>query len=324
MRIEHAVEFDLDAQERADGTPVNATGSSLEIRRNDRVVVLGGPATVRQGGRQVTANQISVFLDQNYRAQRAIAEGHPEIHEVDGKDKLNVSAEKFDTFLGPEGWAEKVVADGKIVGTRHTPSEMQHFSAAHAEVAMLPQGNLLKEMTATGSVVAGSQQGVNSNGLKTDSLRLTFAPLGTPNPLSRQQGVRQSIETAETLAPATLESKSGNETTNLHAQKLVAKLGPDGRLNQLFGHSGVDIRRQIGSGAPQISSAAELAAKFERGELVSLPLFGVQRFAGVSTAGKAVGIGTCCDPATTVILSGLPWATSRSQYAAMKCCIHWA
>jgi lipopolysaccharide export system protein LptA len=262
MRIEHTVEFELDSQSRAGGLPVNATGHSLEIRRDDRVAVLEGEARVRQGDREVTADRISVVLDQNDRAQRAIAEGHPVIHAADGKDKLSMSANRFDAFLGPQGWVERIIADGKIIGTRQGAGESDRFASAHAEVAMLPQGNLAKEVTATGGVSAESQRGSESHILKTDSVRLTFAARGSANSLSKQQSSRQRLETAETLAPATLESRNGSETTSLRAQRLVAELGPDGKLDRLLGHSGVEVRRQGSNEAAQTGSAAELIAKF--------------------------------------------------------------
>jgi lipopolysaccharide export system protein LptA len=42
----------------------------------------------------------------------------------------------------------------------------------------------------------------------------------------------------------------------------VAQLGPTGHLDKLLGHSGVEVRRQIGNAAPQVLSAAELIATF--------------------------------------------------------------
>src|ERR1700690_3215417 len=58
VRVDQSVEFDLNASGRAGGLPVNATGSSLEIRRNEHTVVLGGPATIRQGARELFAGKI--------------------------------------------------------------------------------------------------------------------------------------------------------------------------------------------------------------------------------------------------------------------------
>ena len=72
----------------------------------------------------------------------------------------------------------------------------------------------------------------------------------------------QKIEMAETLTPATIESKTTADVTTLHAKQFVAKAGPDGRLSKLFGHSGVDTRRKANHGNEDVISAAEFAATF--------------------------------------------------------------
>jgi LPS export ABC transporter protein LptC len=260
VRLEHDVEFDLAPSQQTGGLPVSATGSSLEIHRNERTVRLNGPTLVREGTRELSADAISVDLDDQYHARDAVAEGHPQIRAAEGGGKLVVSGDRFEGVLNPAGWIERIVADGNIVGTRQTPAGSDHFSAAHAEFAMVPERNLIKEMTATGGVAAESKQGSDSHVLKTDALRITFAS----DKISTGTLDRQRIESAETLAPGTIESKSSTDTTTLHAKKFVAQLGPAGRLEKLFGHSGVEVHRQAGNAAPQAISAAELAATFDK------------------------------------------------------------
>jgi LPS export ABC transporter protein LptC len=67
VRVEHSVEFDLAPSAATDNLPVTATGASLEVRRDQRTVVLDGPALVRQGGRELSAGTISVELDELLR-----------------------------------------------------------------------------------------------------------------------------------------------------------------------------------------------------------------------------------------------------------------
>jgi lipopolysaccharide export system protein LptA len=260
VRVKHGVEFDLTPSDKTSGLPVNASGSSLEIHRTERALVLGGPAIVREGTRELSAEQVRIELDNEYHARRAVAEGHPQIHAAEGGGKIVISAEHLESILNPAGWVERVIADGNISGTRQTAAGTDHFSATHVELAMLPARNLIQEMTATGGVVAESHQGADLHILKTDALRVAFsapavqASKGTPE--------QQRIESAETLAPATIESRSGNDTTTLQAKKFVAQLGAGGRIDELFGHSGVEVRSQTGNAAPQLIAAAELAATF--------------------------------------------------------------
>ncbi len=88
LRVNQSVEFDLSASDRAGGLPVNAAGSSLEIRRNEHLVVLTGPATVRQGGRQLSAGKISIALDENDRAKEADSGRQPCHSRPGGRRKI--------------------------------------------------------------------------------------------------------------------------------------------------------------------------------------------------------------------------------------------
>ena len=291
IRLEHAVVFDLNASDRTGGLPVKATGSSLEIQRNQHLVILNGPAMLRQGGRELSAGKISIALDQNFRARKLTAEQSPSIHGSEGKSaaRFSLLAKTFGAMLRADGAVESLVADGSVVGTSQSATETDRFSAAHVEVAVLPAGNLIREINATGGVNAQSQQGsqqgaqqgpgrdTDSRSLKTDALRVVFAAPATtrealPSELSNGKQTAafpstgsQRIESVETLAPATLQLKAGSETTELGAQTLVAQFNSDGHLDKLLGHSGVTVRRQMGRGTPQLSSASELVATLAPG-----------------------------------------------------------
>ena len=275
VRVEHGVEFELASSTQTGGLPVNASGSSLEIHRNERTVVLKGPALVRQGARELSAETISLELDAGYHVQRAVAEGHPQIRATEGGGKTVVSASRFQGLLNPAGWVERVIAEGGVTGTRQTAAGTDHFSAARTEFAMLPQHNLIKEMTATGGVTADSEQGGDSRRLKTETLRIRFSASEQPG----QSADKQHIEDVETLAPATIESLTATDKTTLHAKKFVAQLGPSGHLDKLFGHGGVVVSKQVPKAAPQVISAAELVATFgARGQWDSLDESGNVRF----------------------------------------------
>ncbi|HTW24835.1 MAG TPA: LptA/OstA family protein [Candidatus Baltobacteraceae bacterium] len=262
VRLQHDVEFHLAASPKVGDMPVSATGSSLEINRNARQVVLLGPATVREGTRELAADKITIGLDQNDRARTILADGHPQLHADEGGAKIGVTATRFEGALSPDGQVEHVVADGDVIGTRDSPKDSDRFSSDRVEIAMVPGKNLIQDMTATGSVVAESHQGADSRVLKTAALRVKFgAVAGSPG----KQGAaieQQRIESAETLAPATIESRSGDATTTLAAKQFVAQLADGRRLEKLFGHSGVQVRSQNGAAPPQLISAAEMAVTF--------------------------------------------------------------
>jgi LPS export ABC transporter protein LptC len=286
VRLEHDVQLSFASSDRTGGLPVIATGGKLAISRGNRTVVLGGPALVKQGDRELSAGRITIELDPEFHARHAVAEDHPAIRASERGGKLAISANQFEGFLNPDGWVQRIVADGGVAGTRQSAAGTDHFSTAHAEVVMLAQRNLIENLTATGAVALDSRQGGDSRSVKTEALRVTFTSAGAPNQErtnSQKPGQQlieqQRIEAAETLAPGTIETRTGTETRNLRAKKFVAQFGANGRLEKLLGHSGVELRRQLGAGPAQTSSAAELAATFDKaGEWDTLDETGNVRF----------------------------------------------
>jgi lipopolysaccharide export system protein LptA len=272
VRLNKDVDVTFSANDRTGGLPIEAHGASLEISRNNRLVVLPGAATVRQGSRELAAEKISIDLDEDFRARRAVAEGHPEIRSAaESGGRLDITAAQFEAELNPTGWVQRIVADGGVSGSRESAAGTDHFSAARVELAMLPEHNLINEMTAAGSVAMDSHQGGDSRSIKTESLRAKFGPGAQPD--------QQRIVSAETLAPGTIETKAGGESTILRAKKFVTEFTAEGRLGKLDGHSGVEIRRQLGNGAPQISTSNELVATFAKsGEWDTLDQTGNVRF----------------------------------------------
>jgi lipopolysaccharide export system protein LptA len=258
VHLTHNVQLDLAASDKSGGLPVTATGGSMEISRNDRVVELDAPANVRQGGRTLSADKISIDLDAEFRARHAIATGHPQVTSTDDRGKSTSSATQFDLFLNSDGWIERIVADGSVEGSREAAGGADHFTAANVVLNLTPQHNLVREMTATGNVKANSHMGAESRAIETESLLATFGPGHNPG----QHDDQQVIQTVSTLAPGTIETKSADETTTLHAKRFVAQFAPTGRLDTLLGHGGATVTRKIGNAPLQIIKAAELAAKF--------------------------------------------------------------
>ena len=226
---------------------------------------------MKQGARELSAEKISMELDSTFHAQHLIAEGHPVVKSAENGATLNVSAEKFEGFLSPSGWMQRIVAAGNVNGSRAAKIGTDHFTAAQVEIAMQPERNLVREMTVKGDVIMDSRQDGASRSLKTEALLVKFGAGAQPD--------QQKIESAETLAPATIETKTADETTQLRARKFVTQFGPTGRLEKLIGHSAVEVRREIGKGAPQTSSSEALAATFgANGEWETLDQSGNVRF----------------------------------------------
>jgi lipopolysaccharide export system protein LptA len=309
VRIERAVEFEMAPSEQTSGMPAIASGSSLEIRRKDRTVVLAGPATVKEGARQIAADTISIELDPSFHAQHIVASGHPQVRAAEAHSTIAVTADRFEAFLNPAGWIARIVADGNVAGIRQSPAGADHFSAKRVEFAMIPSRNLVDQMTATGGVMAELHQGAEAHDLRTDSMRLKFsAPPGASSSANAASGSidQQHVESAETLAPATIESKGPKDSMTLQAKQFVAQIGPDNRLDKLIGHSGVEVHRTAGNSPVQTVTASEMVAKFDaHGEWETVDETGNVHFQQAdrqATAARA----NIVRPTDTITLDGSP------------------
>jgi LPS export ABC transporter protein LptC len=251
--LQHDVHMDLAASDRTNGLPVSVTGGTLEVRRDERQVLLTAPADVRQGTRELTADRITIDLDSDFKAQHVTAQGSPVIHSTEAGAKVTIAANQLEASLDQQGWIESMLADGNVQASREAFAGTDHFSSGRVEIALAPQ-NVIRMMTAIGGTVLDSAQAGQSRNLKTASLRVLFG--------SGKQADKPRAQSAETLAPATIEMKSGIELTALHAKKFVTVFDANGRLAKLLGHSGTEIKRTISSGVPQVTTADELVATF--------------------------------------------------------------
>jgi lipopolysaccharide export system protein LptA len=254
VRVDHAVKFEMTPDARTGGLPVNVEAASMEVLRNERKVLLAGPVVVQEGDRELTSGNVTVSLGENFHARQVVAEGNPSIRASRGGDVFHASATAITADLSSDGWIQNVSATGNVVGARESPKGSSHFSADRVEFAMEPARNILREMTATGAVVADSQQAGVSQTLKTTALQLNFVPGGRAD--------QQQIQTAETLGPSTIVMKDVRETTELRGPRFDAQFTRAGRLAHLLGGGGLEVKRTSGASAPQVGSAETLSASF--------------------------------------------------------------
>lgn len=254
VRVEHAVKFEMTPDARTGGIPVYVEAASTEVRRNDRKVLLAGPVTVQQGDRALAAGNVTISLGENFHAREILAEGNPSMRASRGEDAFQASANTITADLSPEGWVERLSLIGSVTGLRQSAKESSRFSSDRVEFSMEPARNILRQMIATGNVVAESQQGGVSQALKTSALQLNFAAGSRPD--------EQRIQTAQTLAPSTIVMKDARETTELRAPKFDAQFTNTGRLEHLVGGTSVAIRHTPTTSPAQTSTARLLNASF--------------------------------------------------------------
>ena len=273
VRLHRDVELTLARRQAPDSSgasaePVTLTGGSLEYRRDDRILHLLGPVRARQGRRELTAGELALELDADLRARRLVASRQPELRSVEPRGQAVLSADEFVAFFHRDGWAERLLATGRVRGSRTGPSGEDHLEAQQLQTDLLPGQNEPRTVTANGNVVAQSnfaQAGRGSRRLETSALRLFFAAAAKPH--------ERRLDRAETLGPATVElqgvstagGKTEQQTTRLRGQQMFAEFAEHNRLKNLSAHDGVEVERRLGNRPPQVTTSRELVAKFAPG-----------------------------------------------------------
>jgi lipopolysaccharide export system protein LptA len=253
VSVENDVDFEMASTAHSGGLPLSIQAASLEVRRNDREVLLSGPVVIHQGDRHLSAGKVSISLGEKFRAREVVAEGKPLLRVARAGKLVQASATTLEAELSPDGWIQRAWALGPVTASRESPQGSSRFSSDDMELSMGTTRNILREMTARGSVVAQSEQAGVSQTLKTTALRLNFAPAKQPD--------RQHIQQAETLGPAAIVMKDARETTDLRGPKFTAQFGDRGHLSRLLG-SHVEIRRASGKSETQVNTAPSLNASF--------------------------------------------------------------
>jgi len=325
IRLEHDVELKL-AQPSGSTIPAVFTGSSLEYRRNEHTMRLFGPVVARQGERELSAGNLTLELDAELRARRAVASGKPEMRSADPKGRSSVTADEFIAFFNPQGWVERIFAEGDVHGDRAGPAGQDTFAAQRVGIEMEPRANEPRLLTATGDVKASMRSSTPAPSAASSTLgagawRQIEAPAMRLEFVAGAKARERRVEGAETLGPGVIETKSAEEDTRIRAARFTAKFDSQGRLQRLLGHSGVQIDRKLTSGAPQTSTADELAVSLSAGgDWATLDESGKVRFRQADRTAQAdrAHIVRATDMVT---LEGSPVVTdnaSRTTAAAME------
>jgi lipopolysaccharide export system protein LptA len=270
VRLHRDVEMTLTSAGagRKPAEPVTLTGSGMEYHRDSRTMRLLSPVRVRQGAREISAGTLALEFDTTLRARRLVAGGSPQLVAAEPRGRLSVSAGEFVALFHSDGWVDRVAASGDVKGSWRlrdgsVPSGAggeDAFSARRVELEMAASRNQPRLLTATGDVrvvshPAGAARAVRT--LQTPSLRLDFA-------LATRTGERR-LARGETLAPATVELATGDETTRLRSDRLAAEFNQRNQAQRLVGTGGAEIERRIAGRAPQTTRSREFAMRFGPG-----------------------------------------------------------
>jgi len=237
-------------------------GTSLEMGKQTRKVVLAGPATATTPTQQLNAGEMTVLLDEQNRAQRLVAEPGklnetPQLVAQGGKGPTGsgtLQADLMTANLAPEGWVRSIEADGHLQGQ----SEGGDMQADNGNVEMWPRVNQAKLLTLRGNVRIDQRdpKTQTTKKLTTAVLQMNFAggKPGEPNP----------VQHAETLAPGTMEwSDTPSSRSKLSADKLSVDFGAAGKARDLIATGNVQTERNLEGRPTQTATATNGDAQLD-------------------------------------------------------------
>jgi lipopolysaccharide export system protein LptA len=232
---------------------VELHGSSLEMGKQSRKVMLFGPATATTEAQELRAGEITALLDEQFRVQTLLAipgnlHQTPELTSRDTKgasDKL--TADRMTANLAVEGWVRSVEAEGNLLGTA-ADGEMK---AEHGFVEMWPKVNQARRVTLRGNVRVDGHDPKTGSGrkLRTNALQMTFSG-GAPNE-------RSQLKHAETLERGAIEwSDASGARSNLSADTLTVDFGAAGKAQLVVGIGNVETQRDMPGKPTQTATAS--------------------------------------------------------------------
>jgi len=312
LQLEHGVELSILQPDKPNAIPVVLNGDRLDYNHDEHLAYLEGSVHARQGNRNLSAQKMSLDLDTEMRAKHAAAQGNPQFDGFDGVNPVSLKADRFDAELNVAGWIAKTSATGNVRGERKTPAGVDQLHAETAEVAMEPKVNQPRDLKLNGGVKILMHGASNSGQLETAAMQVHFVPGASPT--------QRRIESATTLAPASIDSVDADSSTNVHANSAHADFDAQNRIRKFYGDSSVQVIRKTGTSAPQKTTAQQMVAAFdETGGWQTIQLDGKVHFTQadrVADAQRAL----MTKSADTIALDGSPIlrdAASQTSAAAI-------
>ena len=239
---------------------VQVRGTSLDFDRDTHRMLLHGPAEAQSQSIRLASSQMTLELDQAFRAQVFRAEAgkdgqRPNLVMQGRGSSAELSADSLAAYLAPEGWVTKAEGTGDVRGSRRTDAEQEEFSASAGTLDLWPRVSQPKELNLNGAVVLKTRANTSSESrtLQTSALQMLFSG-GTASQPNKPQ-------VARTLAPGTLEwtdaaaAGSVAPRMKLRADTLETKFAALGKPEQLVATGNVQMERAIPGHALQTETA---------------------------------------------------------------------
>jgi lipopolysaccharide export system protein LptA/lipopolysaccharide export system protein LptC len=255
------------------GEEVTVVGTSLDFDRNSRVMHVLGPASAESKSTRLTAGELTMDLDPQFRARQLLASGSvggelPRIisQSKTGRAEMSVSGERLTAQFAPEGWVSSVNAQGNVRGSRNAGGQRDDAKSEQAFATMWPRTNEIRELQLRGNVNLQTVQlkpelskaaqpettaawspaaGDDTRTLTTSALRIQFSG-GKVNEVSRPVQ-------AETLAAGRME---WNDTSGGNFSLAPAPAAKSAQANAVLAQGAKGVAGALNANVNETNSAA--------------------------------------------------------------------
>ena len=257
----------------ADMQEVHVTGSSLDFNRDTRVLRLFGPAHAESPTAKLDAGEITMNLDEDYRAQKLLATAgahgqKPRGGSSSATGAMRLSANVITAWFHPEGWLKKLDAAGNVEGSRKSRVEDDEFTAANSAVELWPEISEPKQINMSGNVaIKTSAKNGQARLLETDKLRLDFTEGRDDRPSQPKRAETLAvgkIQWMDSAGDGKSNGKLGEGRTRMRADKFILDFTA-GAASQLSADGNVQAERNVPGGSPQISTAGRGSVQLAAG-----------------------------------------------------------
>jgi LPS export ABC transporter protein LptC len=238
---------------------VQVKGSSLDFGRDSRLLRLFGPAEADTATERLSAGEMKLSLDKEFRAETLVASGtagnRPAVMSQGTREQVKLEADTLTAHFSPEGAVTRVDAAGAVRGTRNGVLEQDTASAEFGALELWPWLGRPKEVNLNTNVLLETRGGNGqSRILRTNAFRMEFGKGESEHP--------GNVQKAETLAAGTMEwtdapAQPGAAVakTKLQADKLVMDFASSGKARELQAIGNVQTERAM-SGRPVQTATA--------------------------------------------------------------------
>lgn len=245
------------------GHDVRVKGSSLDFSRDSRLLHLFGPAEAETAAERLTAGELTLSLDENFRAQTLIASttgpDRPRVVSTKSGEEMNLESDRLVANFVPEGWITKLDATGHVTGFRKNAAGEDAMTGDTGTLTFWPRFSQPKELNVSGNVVLRSKEekSGDTRTMQTAAFRMEFSG-GKEHESSKPL-------TAETLGAGTMEwtdavTQAGTivpARTQLQADKLTMTFADStGKAKEVHANGNVRTERWLTGHPVQTATAA--------------------------------------------------------------------